>query len=310
VVEEIDRLPRLPPRRPDAHKGDFGHVLVVAGSPGMTGAACMAAQSAQMAGAGLVTLALPESLNLVAEVKLTSAMSMPLPQTEGGALGAQAAERLLEAADRFDVVAIGPGLGRAPETQEMVRRLLAELSQPLVLDADGLNAVAGHLEVLKGRRSLTVLSPHPGEMMRLCGASSVQQVQQDRRQLAAEFARDHSVLLVLKGHNTVVTDGERLYVNRTGNPGMATGGTGDVLTGLMAGLLCQGIGHFDAVQLAVFAHGLAGDLAALAKGELSMTAEHVLEQVPEAFKSAQEAAFGSAEGKASSAVESAEEQGH
>jgi len=286
VVREVSKLPTLAARRPDAHKGDFGHVLVVAGSPGMTGAGCMAARSAQMAGAGLVTLALPASLNLVAEVKLTSAMSMPLPEAEGGTLGMEAARSLLQAADRFDVAAIGPGLGRAPGTQEMVRTLLEEMTLPMVVDADGLNAIAARTELLKQRSAPTVLTPHPGEMMRLCGLDSVQQVQSSRRELAVRFAAEHSVLLVLKGHRTIVTDGDRLYVNSTGNAGMATGGTGDVLTGLVAGLLCQGLDPFGAAQLAVYVHGLAGDMAAQAKGQLSMTAEDVMACVPQAFKTA------------------------
>jgi len=286
VVREVSKLPTLAARRPDAHKGDFGHVLVVAGSPGMTGAGCMAARSAQMAGAGLVTLALPASLNLVAEVKLTSAMSMPLPEAEGGTLGMEAVRSLLQAADRFDVAAIGPGLGRAPGTQEMVRTLLEEMTLPMVVDADGLNAIAARTELLKQRSAPTVLTPHPGEMMRLCGLDSVQQVQSSRRELAVRFAAEHSVLLVLKGHRTIVTDGDRLYVNSTGNAGMATGGTGDVLTGLVAGLLCQGLDPFGAAQLAVYVHGLAGDMAAQAKGQLSMTAEDVMACVPQAFKTA------------------------
>jgi len=286
VVREVSKLPALAARRPEAHKGDFGHVLVVAGSPGMTGAGCMAAQSAQMAGAGLVTLALPASLNLVAEVKLTSAMSMPLPEAEGGTLGMEAARSLLQAADRFDVAAIGPGLGRAPGTQEMVRALLGEMALPVVVDADGLNAIAARTELLKQRSALTVLTPHPGEMMRLCGLDSVQQVQRSRRELAVRFAAEHSVLLVLKGHRTIVTDGASFYVNSTGNAGMATGGTGDVLTGLVAGLLCQGLEPFGAAQLAVYVHGLAGDMAAQAKGQLSMTAEDVMACVPQAFKTA------------------------
>ena len=284
VVREVRELPGVPARRPEAHKGDFGHVLVVAGSPGMTGAGCMAARSAQLAGAGLVTLALPASLNLVAEVKLTSVMSMPLPEAGPGVLGMDAARSLLEVADRFDVAAVGPGLGRGAETEAMVAALLCGLNLPVVVDADGLNAIAARIEVLKQRNAVTVLTPDPGEMMRLCGLGSVREVQRSRREVAVQFASDHSVLLVLKGHQTIVTDGVALYVNGTGNPGMATGGTGDVLTGMIGGLLCQGLGAFDAAQLAVHVHGLAGDMAAGAKGQLSMTAEDVMAFVPEAFK--------------------------
>lgn len=283
-MRTIDHLPVLPARAPDAHKGDFGHVLVVAGSPGMTGAACMTADAAQRAGAGLVTLALPEGLNLAAEVKLTSVMSMPLPQTGSGALGLKAGVRVLECADRFDLIAIGPGLGREEETFRMVTSLVGKLEPPLVIDADALNALAGETQALKQRKSATVLTPHPGEMMRLAGLSSVEDVQSNRCGEASRFAKEHNVVLALKGHGTVVTDGERLYVNPTGNPGMAAGGTGDVLTGLVAGLLCQPLDTFGAVQTAVFVHGLAGDLAASDKGQLSLTAEDLFDQVPRAFQ--------------------------
>ncbi len=277
---ENNELPKLPQRRPEAHKGDFGHVLVVAGSPGMSGAGCMAAAAAQRAGAGLVTLALPRSLNLVAESALWSVMSMPLPETAEGSLGAQAARCIMAAADRFDVFAIGPGLRTAEETRQMVRVLVRELRAPVVVDADGLNALAGHPEALREREAPTILTPHPGEMSRLAGCSSAAEVQADRAGVARGFARDNGVLVVLKGHGTVVTDGERLYVNDTGSPGMATGGMGDVLTGLIAGLLCQGLEAFDAARLGVFVHGLAGEIAAEQMGELSLIPEDVLQRAP------------------------------
>jgi len=277
-------LPDLPRRPREAHKGQFGHVLVVAGSPGMTGAGCMAASAAQRAGAGLVTLALPRSLNIVAEIALGSAMSMPLPETCDGALGLAAGAHLLERAHRFNVAAIGPGLRTAEETQRMVRRLVARLQVPIVVDADGLNALAQGPDVLQRRRAATILTPHPGEMSRLVGCASVAEVQSDRTGTALRFARQHGVVVVLKGHGTVITDGERVWINETGNPGMATGGTGDVLTGLIAGLLCQGLGPFDASRLGAFVHGLAGDVAAARKGELSLVAEDVLGCVPAVFK--------------------------
>ena len=292
MAKVVERLPGLPKRAEDAHKGDFGRVLIVAGSPGMTGAGCMAAIAAQKAGAGLVTLALPESLNPIAEVKLTSAMSRPLPEPGAPVLGDRAAELVLEWAGEFDVVAIGPGVGRAVETQDAVRRVVSDLALPLIVDADGLNALAGRAEVLKDARGLRLLTPHPGEMAGLLGHEGVSRVQADRVEVAASFAREHGVVLALKGAGTVVTDGERVHVNVSGNPGMATGGTGDVLTGMMAGLLCQGLQPFEAVQLAVFVHGLAGDLAARARGQLSMTAEDVLEYVAEAFQIVEAAGAG------------------
>jgi hydroxyethylthiazole kinase-like uncharacterized protein yjeF len=283
------RLPGLPARKPDAHKGDFGHVLVIGGSPGMTGAACMAAAAAQRAGAGLVTLALPQGLNLVAEATLWSVMSLPLPEAPGGVLGMEAGDAILRRAGDFSVFALGPGLRRSEETQRMVRMLAAELDAPLVIDADGLNALAGHLDAIDGRRAPTILTPHPGEMSRLLGGLSTAQVQADRMRLAKRFARKHRCVLALKGRGTIVTDGKQACVNETGNPGMATGGMGDVLTGLIAGLLCQGLQPFDAVRLGVFVHGLAGDLAAREMGELALIAEDVLGRVPQVFKAIEDA---------------------
>jgi NAD(P)H-hydrate epimerase len=284
MTTRVGTLPRLAPRRRDAHKGDFGSVLIVACSTGMTGAGCMAALAAQKAGAGLVTLALPASLNVVAEVKLTSAMSRPLPEPGEPIIGEAAAAEVIERAGQFDAFAVGPGVGRAPETGRAVRRLVAQLPGPAVVDADGLNHLAGDLSVLHKAPAPRLLTPHPGEMSRLLGHGDPRQVQAARTAVAVEFARAHGVVLALKGAGTVVTDGERVYVNPSGNPGMATGGTGDVLTGLAAGLLCQGLAPFEALQLAVFVHGLAGDLAARRTGELSLTAEDVLDRVPEAFQ--------------------------
>ena len=284
MTTEINHLPRLEDRARDAHKGSFGHVLVVAGSPGMTGAGCMAARAAQRAGAGLVTLALHQDLNHIAEVKLTSAMSLPLPPADTGIIGMQAALKILDIADRFDLAVLGPGLGQDIRTARMVRKLVRELELPIVVDADGLNALAGNVEILKERRAPAVLTPHPGEMQRLGGFDSPADVQKDRTKAATEFAAENSVWVALKGQGTVVTDGERVYVNPTGNPGMASGGSGDVLTGLVAGLMCQDIDGFGATCLAVFAHGLAGDLATRAKGELSMIPEDLLDCVPEALR--------------------------
>lgn len=284
MVVHVRKLPRLPERDRAAHKGDFGRVLVIAGSPGMTGAGCMAAVAAQRAGAGLVTLALPASLNPIAEAKLTSAMSRPLPEPNAPVLGPEAAQEILGWADEFDVMALGPGLGGADVTRQAVRRLVAELELPLVVDADGLNALAGDTDVLSSAAGGRILTPHPGEMARLRGEPDTSRVMADRAGTAFDFAQRFRAIVALKGWETVVTDGHRLYVNVTGNPGMASGGTGDVLTGMAAGLLCQGLNAFDALRLAVFVHGLAGDLAAEDQGELSLVAEDLLDRVPEAFQ--------------------------
>lgn len=287
MSDESGRLPRLLRRPREAHKGEFGHILIAACSPGMTGAGCLAAAAAQRAGAGLVTLALPRSLAAAAGAALGSAMYWPLPETPEGALGLEAGERILNAADRFDVFAIGPGLRTAEQTRQMVQSLVAALRRPVVVDADGLNGLVGHLAVLAARSAPTILTPHPGEMSRLIGSGSPAEVQADRLGTAQRFAQAHRALVVLKGQGTVVADGERFFINDTGNPGMAKGGMGDVLTGLLAGLLGQGLAPFEAARLAVFVHGLAGDLAAQEKGELSLIAEDVLQWVPRVFRAVQ-----------------------
>jgi NAD(P)H-hydrate epimerase len=209
-------------------------------------------------------------------------MSLPLPQARVGVLGREAGERLFELAQQFDLAAVGPGLGRAEETVTMVRRLMAAMEMPVVLDADGLNAVAGHLECIEERDEPTVMTPHPGEMMRLCGAESVDEVQKRARRTAARLADRSGAIVVLKGHGTIVTDGSRCYINHTGNPGMASGGSGDVLTGLISGLMCQGLSPFGAAGLGVFLHGLAGDLAAAERTELAMIPEDIMTFVPAA----------------------------
>ncbi len=277
------------PRPPDAHKGNFGHVLVIAGSVGKTGAAGMSALAALRAGAGLVTVATPKSaLPVVAGLGLEY-MTAPLAETESGNIALQALdeksmEQLLEGKS---LVAIGPGIGGAPETAEFVRELVRDTDLPMVIDADGLNALAGSLDCLAGRRRVRVLTPHPGEMARLAGRGTAE-IQSDRLSTATSFAAEHHVHLVLKGYRTIVADpGGTVWVNPTGNPGMAKGGTGDVLTGLVAGLLSEFHDQpvSEIVAAAVYVHGLAGDLAAAEIGEISMLAGDLLDRIPEAFRS-------------------------
>jgi len=276
------------PRKPDAHKGDFGHVLVIAGSVGKTGAAAMSALAALRAGAGLVTVATPKSaLPMVAGMGLEF-MTASLPDTDSGnialrALDGKLMEQLLAGKT---LVALGPGIGGAPETVEFVRELVRETDLPLVIDADGLNALAGSLKCLAGRQRVRVLTPHPGEMARLAGRS-VADIQAGRLESATSFAAEHHAHLVLKGFRTLVADpAGAVWVNSTGNPGMAKGGTGDVLTGLVAGFLA---GFHDrpvteVVAAAVYVHGLAGDLAAAEVGELSMLAGDLLDRIPDAIR--------------------------
>jgi hydroxyethylthiazole kinase-like uncharacterized protein yjeF len=281
-LNSVEELPRLPERRPGSHKGDYGRVLVIAGSPGMTGAAFLAGKAALRSGSGLVTVACPESLNPVLEVKLTCVMTMPAAETADHTLAMAALDVLLERTEQCDAVALGPGISQHEETRRLVRALVESIEKPLVVDADGLNNLVGATEVLKRRRAATVLTPHPGEMARLAGIST-SLVQEAREETAADLARGHKVVVVLKGSNTVVTDGRSSYVNKTGNPGMASGGTGDVLTGMIVSFLGRGFGPFEAAQLATYLHGAAGDIAAGEVGQESLIATDLLAALPYAF---------------------------
>jgi NAD(P)H-hydrate epimerase len=279
---DVTEVPVLPPRQADAHKGDFGRVLAVAGGRGMSGAAVLCASAALRGGAGLVRLAIPQSLLPLVAPANPCYMTAPLAEDPDGRTAAAAAEDLLEHLAWATAAAIGPGLGRSSELPGLLAELMAGTALPLVLDADALNNLSADLTPLKNYAGPLILTPHPGEFARLAGCDAAA-VQANRRDLAVRFASEHSVVLVLKGHATVVTDGRRVYVNTTGNPGMATGGTGDVLTGLTAALLAQGLETFAAAVLAVYLHGLAGDLARDERGEASLIASDLLEYLPRAF---------------------------
>jgi len=274
----------LPVRPSGAHKGDFGRVLVVAGSRGMTGAACLAGEGALRAGAGLVTVAVPESLHDILEVKLTEVMTAPLADNGRGALSVKARPQIQELLKKADVLAIGPGLSAVTEVAALVRELLGHVRVPLVLDADALNVLAGSPEVLRRLQVPAVITPHPGEMARLLGIT-VKEVQEDRLAVAARAASSFNVTVLLKGARSVVASPDgAVYINSTGNPGMASGGTGDVLTGAVAALLAQGLDPARAAAAAAFLHGLAGDLAAAQKGFMGLTAGDVLEFLPAAAR--------------------------
>jgi len=287
VTTARDLASLLAPRPRDSNKGMYGHVLIVGGSLGKSGAAAMAGMAALRAGAGLVTVAtaksaLPNVAGFAAEL-----MTEPLPETSSGGISAAAAEGVKKLAANMTVVAIGPGIGRHPETVEFVREAVRTLKCPLVIDADGLNAFDGNTELLDGSKRALVLTPHPGEMARLAGIST-KAVQADRLNVARTFARDHKLVLVLKGNLTVIAlaDGTA-WVNPTGNPGMATGGTGDILTGMTAGILAQMPNDAArAAVAAVYLHGLAGDVAAETIGEHSLVATDLLTGLPEAFRRA------------------------
>lgn len=281
-----DRLVRewWPRRTGNEHKGNFGRVLVIAGSRGMSGAAVMTAQAAARSGAGLVTLGVPAGIHDIVETKLTEVMTFPLPQNERGALSIAALEEIMVRAGNSDVLALGPGLGTEDETEELVKEILLKLKTPCVLDADGLNVMAGKTELLKGVEADLVLTPHPGEMARLTGRST-DQIQNDRLGLAAAKAAQWGAVVVLKGAGTVVAAPDNtLFINNTGNPGMAAGGSGDVLTGIIAGFMAQGMPALHAAAAGVYLHGQAGDMAARDKGMAGLLAGDLLEQLPAVLK--------------------------
>lgn len=279
--DEIAKL--LPRRGKDIHKKACGKVFVLAGSVGMTGAAYLTSQAAIKSGAGLVTLGMPTSLNQIMEVKLTEVMTLPLPETEAQSLDVGGLNRILESAKGFDVVALGPGLSLKGTTPDLVRELVAKIEKPLVLDADGLNALAGKANLLAKRMFPAIITPHPGELGRLLGIDT-DEVQSDRLKLAKKAAKDWGCIVVLKGADTVISDGTQTAINPTGNPGMASAGTGDVLTGMIAGLWAQGLEAFGAACVGVYLHGLAGDEAADDLTEYCLTAVDLIKYLPRALK--------------------------
>ena len=281
-IEEV--LSGFPKREPSANKKDFGHVFVIAGSSGYTGAAYLASQAAMLSGSGLVTLAVGKSLYPIMAAKLTEVMVRPYPETKDFSLSLLAEKELLNFIEKCDCIAIGPGISQNKETQTLVRNIVSKVNKPIVLDADGLNAFVGHLDILKKAHGPLVLTPHPGEMARLI-EKEVNEVQTNRKDIALSFAHKYNIVLVLKGMGTIVArpDGE-CYINDTGNAGMATGGTGDVLTGIIASFIAQGMEPFKAAMAGVYLHGLAGDIAAKEKGTLSLIATDLLNKLPEVLK--------------------------
>ncbi len=280
----LDHVPR---RIPSSHKGAYGHAGIIAGSVGKTGAAALAAQAALRVGAGLVTVATPASVNDTLEAKLLEAMTIPMPETKARTLARSGLDRLLAFIRDRTAVAIGPGLTTHPETVELVHALVAQMDKPAVLDADALNALAGRQALLASCKVSPILTPHPGEMARLEEDATPQSVNADRIGTASRFAQGRGVILVLKGARTVVAhpDG-RVAICPTGNPGMATAGTGDVLTGIIVGLLAQRLDAWDAACAGTYLHGLAGDLAAAQLGPAGMIAGDVIERIPHALQQA------------------------
>jgi ADP-dependent NAD(P)H-hydrate dehydratase len=277
-------LPRLPERQPDSHKGDFGRALVVGGSRGMCGAISMAGKAALRSGAGLVTLAVPLAVQDVVAAFEPSYMTHGLVD-EHGQISVSAADEVIEFAKAASAIALGPGLGRSAALTELVARLYREVEQPMVVDADGLFALAEAGDVLKKPGGPRVLTPHPGEFARLTREPYDAAKRQEGAAELAQRDTTKRTVVVLKGHQTVVTDGATTSINQTGNPGMATGGSGDVLTGVVTALLCQSLSPFDAARLGVHVHGLAGDRAADELGQVSLIASDLIEYLPGAFRS-------------------------
>ena len=272
-------------RDPDTHKGDFGHIFVLGGSLGLTGAVCLTAKAGLKIGAGLVTVGIPCSLNSILEIKLTEVMTLPLPETAHHTLAEEAYSKIEEFIEKIDVLAIGGGASRDLSTQKLILKVVSQINRSMVIDADGINAVATNIESLQRRREKAfILTPHLGEFSRLV-KKEVNYLKKRGKELAKNFAFRYNLILVLKGHRTIVTDGKEIFENTTGNPGMATAGSGDVLTGIIAGLVAEGMDAFNSAKLGVYLHGLAGDLAAEDKTQAGLVASDIIEYLPKAIKS-------------------------
>ncbi len=266
-------------REKHAHKGDFGHVFVIAGSRGLTGAACLTARGCLLSGAGLVTVGISLSLNNIIECKLTEAMSLGLPETADGSLSLKAFAEIKAFSNKIDVIAIGPGLSQNSQTKNLIQKIILQIDKPMVIDADAINALSSKVDILASRTSLTVITPHPGEMARLLGLDT-EQVQKNRRKLAKKLSCMYNTVTILKGYKTIVADKTgKTFVNSTGNSGMAKGGSGDVLTGIIAAFLAQGAEAFDAARLAVYVHGKAADWAIKNKAQVSLLASDIIDNL-------------------------------
>ncbi len=274
----------FPLRKATSHKGNFGKIFILAGSRNFPGAPYLASMGALRAGAGLITLGVPESLYPMMVYKLAEVMVRPFPEIREGALGRRAGKKIFSFLKTQDVLAIGPGLGMDSETQDLVRQVISSWQGPKVVDADGLNALQGRDSILKKLGSKTIVTPHPGEAQRLF-REEVPEDDAGRKKFAVEKSEKYGMVMVLKGHHTVVAaPGKTVYVNQTGNPGLATGGSGDILTGVIAAFLGQGLEPSAAAQCGVFIHGLAADLAVKKFGEISLAPTDVLDYLPAAFQ--------------------------
>lgn len=280
-IRELDHkqvLSILPDRKVDAHKGDFGKILLLCGSLGYTGAAALSAMGALRSGAGLVYLGVPECIYAIEAIKLNEAIVFPLPD-EDGKLSGDALFKIRKMLPDMDAVLFGPGLGKSETNFLVAKAILESFDKPVVVDADGINVLAGHMDIVRERKAPTIFTPHPGEFARIGG-----NIEADRQVAAEEFARDMGCILLLKGHNTVITDGSCTYINPTGNPGMAVGGSGDVLSGIIVSLLGQGISPLEAAACGAWLHGAAGDVCAKQIGQYGMLPTDMVEALPRLMK--------------------------
>jgi len=282
-MQLIETIPKLKPRAVDGHKGDYGKVCIIAGGLGMSGAAALAGRAALRAGAGLVRVATPKSvLPIVAAIE-PSFTTIPLPEDNKGRISAKAIGTILETVEQNDAMAFGPGVGIGGALRSILEMLLVQKSLRLVIDADGLNNLAGIKNWPDRSKAKLILTPHPGEFKRLWSGLLREELPTNRQDQALQLAQKTNTIIVLKGAGTVVTDGEKVYINKTGNPGMATAGSGDVLTGVITALLGQGLSGFDAAILGVYIHGLAGDIAAGKVGQVSLMTTDIIDSLPGAF---------------------------
>ena len=277
-LQHSDVLNLLPDREAWAHKGNFGKILLLCGSRGYTGAAYLAAMGALRVGAGLVFLGVPESIYAIEAVKLNEAIVFPLPDAHGK-LSRDAIAEILQRLQKVDAVLIGCGLGQSEDVESVVREVLHHAACPVVVDADGINALAKHMDVVRGRKYPTILTPHDGEFKRFAG-----EIGEDRMQTAANAALQNNCIVLLKGHETCITDGSVHYCNCTGNPGMAVGGSGDLLSGMIVGLVGQGIAPLEAAACGAYLHGAAGDLCAAQLGQYAMLPTDMLHILPRLLK--------------------------
>jgi NAD(P)H-hydrate epimerase len=282
-MQIIKDIPNLKPRKPDAHKGDFGKVCIIGGCIGMSGAPALAGRAALRSGAGLVRVAVPESvLPIVASIE-PSYTTIPLAEDSSGKISAKAINAILDATNENDCLAFGPGIGTSGALRSILETLIEQEKLRLLIDADGLNNLSPIKDWPSKLKAKLILTPHPGEMKKLWSGLFREKLPPDRQDQAGKLAQCSKTIVVLKGAGTIVTDGQKVYINKTGNPGMATAGSGDILTGVITALLGQGLSNFDAAALGVYIHGLAGDIAAEKLGQISLIATDIIDSLPNAF---------------------------